>query len=202
MNTRVTKIQDSGEDVYCIQGVPFVGAHYFNIESNVSYFLNELLKKKSYIDHCLTLVENNMDIDFKYFNTYGESKTYTIGDREETPLGHIDITMKFRAKLVNPNDIQTKKSIIARIKSEIENLNESGKDLHIPQLTHDLMEEFKDTAIYIEFMNFNDNRLGVNHIELKEIDNIHTVPEFICIRNRYNEDKSDLEPWIDLEIVQ
>ena len=198
MNTRVKHI----EDYYSVQGVPFVGAHYFNKEDNVSYFINELLKKKSYIDHCMTLVENNMDIDFKYFNTYGDSKTYTIGDNEGTPLGHIDITMKFRARLVNPNDVQTKKAIIARIKSEIENLNDSGEDLHIPKLIHDLMEEFKDVAIYIEFMNFNDNRLGVNHIELKEIKDIHTVPEFICIRNRLNEDKSDIEPWIDLEIVQ
>lgn len=197
MNTRVKKI----DELYDIQGVPFVGAHYFNNNDNVSYFIHELIKKKSYIDHCLTLVENNMDIDFKYFNTYGESKTYTIGDREQTLLGHIDINMKFRAKLVNANDIQTKKEIIAYIKDAIENLNETGEDLHIPNLIHDLTEEFRDAVIYIEFMNFNDNRLGVNHIELKEITNIHTVPEFICIRNRYNEDKTDIEPWIDLEIV-
>lgn len=197
MNTRVVFATDH----YNIQGVPFVGAHYFNMESNVSYFINELLKKKTYIDHCLTLVENNMDIDFKYFNTYGDSKTYTIGDREGTMLGNIDITMKFRAKFVNQNDSQTKKDIINRIKSEIENLNDSGQDLHIPKLIHDLMEEFKDVVVYIEFMNFNNNRLGINHIELKEIDNIHTVPEFICIRNRMTAD-GDLEPWIDLEIVQ
>ena len=206
MNTRVhhvTDIEDpQDEGYYFVQGVPFVGAHYFKEEDNVSYFIHELLKKKSYIDHCLTLVENNMDIDFKYFNTYGDSKTYTIGDREHTLLGHIDITMKFRAKFVNQNDTQTKRAIINRIKSEIENLNESGQDLHIPKLIHDLMEEFKDVVVYIEYMNFNDNRLGINHIELKEVDNIHTVPEFICIRNRYTEDGSELEPCIDLEVVQ
>jgi hypothetical protein len=142
-----------------------------------------------------------MDIDFKYFNTYGDSKTYTIGDQEDTPLGHIDITMKFRAKLVNTNDVQTKKAIIQYIKNNIEDLNKSGQDLHIPNLVHDLMEQFKDLVVYIEFMNFNDNRLGVNHIELKEIENIHTVPEFISVRNRLNEDKTGIEPWIDLEIV-
>ena len=40
----------------------------------------------------------------------------------------------------------------------------------------------------------------INHIELKEVESIHTVPEFICVRNRYNEDRA-IEPWIDLEIV-
>jgi len=201
MNTRVIKVGDGDDAYYNIQGVPFVGAHYFSDEENVSFFIHELTKKKSYINHCLTLVENNMDIDFKYFNTYGDSKTYTIGDQEDTPLGHIDITMKFRAKLVNTNDVQTKKAIIQYIKTNIEDLNKSGQDLHIPNLVHDLMEQFKDLVVYIEFMNFNDNRLGVNHIELKEIENIHTVPEFISVRNRLNEDKTGIEPWIDLEIV-
>lgn len=201
MNTRVIKVGDGDDAYYNIQGVPFVGAHYFSDEENVSFFVHELNKKKSYINHCLTLVENNMDIDFKYFNTYGDSKTYTIGDQEDTPLGHIDITMKFRAKLVNTNDVQTKKAIIQYIKTNIEDLNKSGQDLHIPNLVHDLMEQFKDLVVYIEFMNFNDNRLGVNHIELKEIENIHTVPEFISVRNRLNEDKTGIEPWIDLEIV-
>ena len=200
MNTRVVKLADG--ETYEIQNTPLVGAQYYTDESKVSYFIHELLKKKSYIDYCLTLVENNMDIDFKYFNTYGDSKTYTIGDREQTMLGHIDINMKFRSKLVNPNDVATKKAIIAYIKSYIENLNDSGQDLHIPNLIHDATEEFKDLVVYIEFMNFNDNRLGVNHIELKEVDNIHTVPEFITIRNRLNEDKTDIEPWIDLEIVK
>ena len=50
-------------------------------------------------------------------------------------------------------------------------------------------------------MNFNDNRLGVNHIELKEVENIHTVPEFISVRNQWNADMSALEPCIDMEIV-
>lgn len=208
MNTKVKESSVEDPDTheiatfYDIYGVPLVGAHYFNEEDNVSYFIQELTKKKSYIDHCLTLVENNMDIDFKYFNTYGESKTYTIGDNEHTPLGHIDINMRFRAKLINSNDVQTRNDIIKYIKTAIENLNETGEDLHIPNLIHDLTEEFKDVIVYIEFMNFNDNRLGVNHIELKEITDIHTVPEFICIRNKWNEDKSGIEPWIELEIVK
>ncbi|MBP5597634.1 MAG: hypothetical protein J6Y02_19845, partial [Pseudobutyrivibrio sp.] len=209
MNTRVKQtISD-----YEIYGVPFIGAHYFYTpiptgggtmedESKTQYFIHELIKKKSYIDHCLTLVENNMDIDFKYFNTYGESKTYFDDDPGHTDLGHIDINMKFKVKLINANDVQTKNAIIQYIKSAIENLNDSGEDLHIPNLIHDLTAEFRDAIVYIDFVSFNNNQLGVNHIELKEITDIHTVPEFICIRNRLTDDGTELEPWIDLEIVK
>lgn len=202
MNTRIkaNRADDQVVKSYDISGIPLVGEHFMTSEDNVTYFIHELIKKKAHIDYCLTVLENNMDIDFKYFNTYGDSKTYHIGDKEQTPLGNIDITMKFRVKLANSSNSIVKQEIIQYIKDYIEDLNELG-DLHIPNLLHDIKEEFGDLIIYIEYMNFNNNRLGVNHIELKEVDDIKTVPEFISIRNRYNVDKSALEPCIDLEIV-
>ena len=202
MNTRIraNRAEDQTVLSYDISGIPLIGEHFMIEESNVTYFLHELLRKRAYIDYCLTVLENNMDIDFKYFNTYGDSKTYHIGDIDKTPLGNIDITMKFRAKLANSNDSNTRDAIIQYIKDYIEDLNELG-DLHIPNLLHDLKEYFGDLVVYIEFMNFNNNRLGVNHIELKEVEDIKTVPEFISVRNRYNVDNTALEPCIDLEIV-
>lgn len=202
MNTRIRPNRADDQKImsYDISGIPLIGEHFMVSEDNVTYFIHELMRKKAHIDYCLTILENNMDIDFKYFNTYGDSKTYHIGDKEKTPLGNIDITMKFRAKLMNSNDVNTKKEIIQFIKDYIEDLNEMG-DLHIPNLLHDLKAYFKDLVVYIEYMNFNNNRLGVNHIELKEVEDIKTVPEFISVRNRYNTDKTALEPCIDLEIV-
>ena len=205
MNTRV-RVNKSGDGTvvrYDITGIPMVGEHFFMSEDNVTYFMNQLDLKKAYIDYCLLVLENNMDIDFKFFNTYGYSKTYTIGDREETSLGHIDITMKFRLKLVNSSDTSTKNDIINYIKTYIENMNnvEGQEELHIPNLLHDIKEQYDELIIYIEFMNFNDNRLGVNHIEVREeLDSVHIPKEFINVRNRLTAD-GDLEPWIDMELV-
>lgn len=202
MNSRIRQnlSEDKTAASYDITHVPMVGEHYMISEDNITYFIYELMRKKAYVDYCLRVLENNMDIDFKYFNTYGYSETYTLGDREETPLGNIDITLRFRAKLANANDNSTKKEIIRFIKEYIEDLNELG-DFHAPNLLHDLKEYFGDLIIYIEYMNFNDNRLGINHIELKDVINIHTVPEFISVRNQWNVDHTELEPCIDLEIV-
>ena len=85
-------------------------------------------------------------------------------------------------------------------KEYIEDLNETG-DLHTPNLIHDIKEHFGDSIVYIEFINFNDNDPGINHIELKYVDDIHTVPEFINVRNKWNVDRTALEPCIELEIV-
>ena len=202
MNTRIRKVvsEDNTTGYYNISGIPFIGEHYFEDEDHVSYLINRLLERKAYIDNCLKVLENNMDIDFKYYNTYGYSETYTIGDKEQTSLGNIDITMKFRTKLANSNDTTTKDAIIQYIKEYIEDLNDTG-DLHIPNLIHDVKEHFGDMIVYIEFMNFNNNRLGVNHIELRYIEDPHTVPEFISVRNQWNVDHTALVPCIDLEIV-
>lgn len=203
MNTRIR--QNTSEDMtvinYSISGIPMVGEHFFMNEDNVIYFMKTLIEKKAYIDYCLTVLENNMDVDFKLFNTYGHSFTYTIGDKDDTPLGNIDTKWKFRLKLVNENDNSTKDEIIRYIKQYVEDLNEMG-DLHVPNLLHDIKCDFGELIVYIEFMNFNDNRLGVNHIELRDVESVHTVPEFICIRNNLADDGFSLEPDIEMEIVK
>ena len=201
-NTRIRPITSEDKTVmkYDISGIPVIGEHFFVSEDNVTTFLEEFTKRKIYIDYCLTLLENSMEIDFKFYNTYGYSKTYHIGDKEETSLGDIDIVMKFRVKLANSSDSTTKNALILYIKQYIEDLNKTD-DLHIPNLLHDIKEEFDDLIVYIEFMNFNNNRLGINHIEKRDEIDVHTVPEFISVRNRYNEDYTELEPCIDIEVV-
>ena len=193
---------------YILEGVPVIGEHYFKNynnnggdENTVKYFINELRKKRSYINYCLSVIENSMNIDFKFYKTYGHSNSYTIGDDEDTSLGDIDIIMSFRLKLSNSNDISVKNDIIAYIKDYVENLNNTNEDLHMPNLVSSVMDEYKDKIIYFEFMNFNKNRLGINHIELKDVIDPHQVPEFINVRNRLKDDGKTLEPCIDIEIV-
>lgn len=202
MNTRVVlnMSTDGTKSMYDIYGLPLIGCHYFTNESNITYFVQQLMDRKAYIDYCMNLIENNMDIDFKFFNTYGHSWTYHIGDKEKTPLGRLDISMRFRVKLANNNDLSTKDSIVEYIKDYIEDLDEQG-DFHIPNLIHAIKENYNESIEYIEFMNFNDFRLGVQHIELRNIDDPHIVPEFINVRNKLSEDGTTLVPCIEIEVV-
>ena len=207
VNTRIRKkVSANKENInYSITGIPLIGEHYFISEDNVSYLFNTIYDKKEYIDYCLNVLEHTLNIDFKFFNTYGDSKTFFIGDRERTGLGHIDINLRFRLKLENPSNIQTKNDIVDFIKKYIEDLNaldiEDVKDLHVPNLLHDIKEEFGDLIIYIEYMNYNNNRLGINHIEVRpDIEDMHIPKEFINVRNKLTED-GKLEPDIDVEIV-
>lgn len=207
MNTKIRPIYNQDKktlDHFYVRSVPMVGCHYLSSEEHASYLTNALLEKKVYIDHCLQVLENSMQIDFKCYNTYGPSLTYKMGSTtamdNATDLDVIDTTWEFRMKLVNNNDVTTKFEIIQYIKDYIENLNNTGKDLHIPNLLHDIKDEYNDLIVYIEFKNFNENGWGINHILLKDIDDPTTVPEFINIRNRPTADGQSLEPCIDIEL--
>jgi hypothetical protein len=195
MNTKITANSDTE---YTLTGFPMVGAHYMIDEDYVKLFLDALNTKKAYIDECLTRVENSMDIDLKFFNTYGPSTTFTIGDAQETMIDRVDLIMRFRMELVNTSDTYTKDAIVQYIKSYMENINDIGT-IHIPNMITDIMNEYGSAIVYIEYMNFNEFQLGVQHILLKEITDPHVVPEFVCIRNTYNPDTDMLEPCIEIE---
>lgn len=198
-NLMNTKVEANSSTNFYVSGIPLVGAHYMEDEDHVNYFLDALDDKKEYIDDCMEVVENNFDIDLKFFNTYGPALTYSIGDKKDTDIGSIDIVMKWRLCLVSASDIYTKDAVIKYIKKYIEDLNDIG-DLHIPNLITEIRMEFKDAIYWIEFMNYNEFWLGVNHIILREVEDPHTVPEFINVRNTYD-DLHQLIPCIEIEVV-
>lgn len=189
------------EDVsYKVMGVPCVGRHYLRTDDNVSYLIEAIKERKDYIDYCLTLIENSMNIDFKFFNTYGNSKIYKLEDTK-TGIGNIDISLKFKLSLKDSTDITTKNSVSEAIKKYIENLNDIG-DLHIPNLITDIINEFEDRIYYIEYVGFNTFGTDDQHIiEVIDEENVIDVPEFINVRNIIDESSGNIVPDIDITIV-
>ena len=200
-NVLDTRVYTTPEpNTFTVSGVPVVGLHYMTEEERATYLVDAIYERKAYIGYCIELLENGMYVDFKFFNTYGPALTYTMGDKEETAIGHVDLQMKFRAKLKNSSDVYAKDDLIAAIKEYVEDIEDTGT-WHAPNMIAELMNQLGSRFEFIEFMNYNNNRLGIQHIEEREIDSPHIVPEFLNIRNRYNEVEDKLEPWIDVEIV-
>ena len=55
-------------------------------------------------------VNEKISVDFKFFNTYGPSKTYALED-QKTLIGNIDITMKFKLSIKDASDISIKDEV-------------------------------------------------------------------------------------------
>lgn len=199
LDTKI-KAKDETKNLFTISGVPVAGFHYMTTEEQANYLIDAIIERKAYIDYCLILLENSLGVDFKFFNTYGPSATYCIGDKQKTMINHVDLQIKMRISLKSTSDIYTKDDILNDIKSYIEDLYEIG-DWHAPNMISWLMDKYSTRVNFIEFMNYNDFWLGVQHIIKKDTDNPHVVPEFLNIRNRYNIE-GNLEPCIDIEVVE
>ena len=204
INSKINDIDGSPVN-FTIDSIPVVGMHYALSPDNVFDLITALHDDKEYIDECIKKVDATTDIDFKFYNTYGHSYTYTLDDATEeqpaTGIGHVDITLKFRVSIKSTNDIYTKDDILKFIKEYIENLDDIG-DLHFPNMITTITNKFADRINYIEYITFNDFAVnkGVQHIILKDNLSILEVPEFINIRNHYDS-ANNVVPWIDLEVL-
>lgn len=197
-NTRI-EVEKENKFNYIIHGVPCIGRHYLETDTEGSFVLEAIEERKAYIDYCLGLVENSMNIDFKFFNTYGPSMTYALEDKT-TPVGSIDITMRFKLALRDSSDISTKNDIIESIKKVIENLNDIG-DWHAPNLIRDIINEYDDRIRFLEFVGFNKFGADDQHIINVSDDNPAVVPEFINIRNYRDNETDKIVPNISIELV-
>ena len=198
LNSKV-KVDDWTDSVYYVSGVPVIGRHYMTDEANVKYLLEAIDERKAYIDYCLQIVENNMNIDFKFFNTYGPSSTYTLEDRK-TFIKNVDLELRFKVSLKDESDIATKNNIIKSIKGLIEDLYDTG-DWHSSNLIQYIMNEYDDRINFIEFVGFNEFDADDQHIIKVEVEDPTTVPEFLCIRNILNTETQELEPCVYIETV-
>lgn len=193
-----TSVKVLDESNYVVSGVPCVGRHYLRTDENVCYLIEAIKERKAYIDYCLGLIENSMNIDFKFFNTYGDSRVFKLEDKK-TPIGPIDISLNFKLSLRDSTDLTTKNSVVDAIKAYIENLNDTG-DLHIPNLITDIINEFEDRIYYIEFVGFNSFGTDDQHI-INVPDDRYDIPEFINVRNVIDEATGSLVPAINITIV-
>lgn len=181
----ITSDYDSKQG-FLIKSVPVVKLSYADDENNIQSFVTELLYKKAYIDNGILLLENNFKIDFKLFNTYGPSRTYSLDDDGYQIIDRVNLTLNFEIKLTKASDTYTKQYIIKDIKEMIEDLNYL-KSLHIPNLITEITNKYYPNSIeYIEFLGFNDYGPGVQHLYRNVYDDITIVPEFLTVNTTEN----------------
>lgn len=179
-----------------IKSVPLIRSTYGDSETIMQEFMTKLEEKKAYIDHAIYILENNFNIDFKFFNSYGPSKTYTLDKAGEKLIDRVNLTLNFEIRLVKASDVYTKQYIIRDIKKIIEDLNDMS-NLHIPNLITTISNKYVPNSIdYIEFLGFNEYGPGVQHLYRNEYDDVTIVPEFLNI-----DVSSDLVPAINIRVV-
>jgi hypothetical protein len=173
----VTTMNLSG---FGITGMPVVKHSYSQNEDLMQNIIDILEIKKAYIDAAIRILENGFNIDMKFFNTHGPSKTYTTSTG--ALLDKVNLILNFRLKLLNNIDKNTKDNIVVDIKETIEDLSELNS-FHIPNLITSITTKYKDSIEYIEFLGINNYGPGMQHLYRSDADTVDTVPEFLCINS-------------------
>lgn len=191
---KVSETGETGNTLYTMKQVPVIGYHYLKDLVNLYAFIEQLELRREYIASCLNRLDGPMGIDFKFYNTYGPSETYYI---EDELIDQVNISLKFRTKILAGSDKYIKDYIIQDIKEYIENI-ETIHDLHMPNITTLIEQKYADQVQYFQFVGINDYPTDVQHIvrmDTLEIEEDEHVPELLNVD--VNEDNS---PRIELII--
>lgn len=167
-----------------IKSVPVVAD-----ESKLDYLCSEIVRRKIYIDQLLNTVEDLFGIDFKFFNTYGPSKLFTIDGT--TCIDRVNINIAFRVKLAPTHDSNIINDITAYIKNYIEDIN-NIKSIHMSNLVSEITTKFRDQIDYFEYVGINkipgsdEYDTSVKHIYASDMPDGLVVPEFLNITTDYH----------------
>lgn len=175
----VDKDEETGEEFYTIEKVPVVKYDYFTEEGKAIDFCKELMQRKTYIDYAIQVLEDAFEMNFKFFNTYGPSKLFTI-DTEGTLLNRTNLSLTFRLKLRANYDTNITNMIIDDIKTYIEDIN-SINTIHMPNLVSEIINKYSESIEYFEFIDLNGYGYNVQHLYSLDMPDEVIVPEFVNI---------------------
>lgn len=180
--------------IYTIKDVPMVKFDYFKTEEMVESFCGELIKRKYYIDEALMRIEDSFGMNFKFFNTYGPSRLFTL-DNETAYLDRVNISLKFRVALQPNYDENIIQYMTDDIKEFIDQIN-TIDSLHISNLITSITSKYKDSITFFEFLGINDYGPAKQHLFAMQMPDKVITPELINVHTL-----DDHSPDIEITIV-
>ena len=162
-----------------IHNVPLIKYDYFRDESMVEFFCSELVRRKSYIDQAIENLEDSFGMDFKFFNTYGPSKMYTL-DGVSNYLNRVNLSLTFRLGLQVNYDENIVQYITDDVKEFVENINEITS-VHMSNLVADITAKYVESITFFEFMDFNGYGPGEQHLYAMQMPDDVRTPELVNV---------------------
>ena len=162
-----------------IHNVPLIKYDYFRDESMVEFFCSELVRRKSYIDQAIENLEDYFGMDFKFFNTYGPSKMYTL-DGVSNYLNRVNLSLTFRLGLQVNYDENIVQYITDDVKEFVENINEITS-VHMSNLVADITAKYEESITFFEFMDFNGYGPGEQHLYAMQMPDDVRTPELVNV---------------------
>ena len=148
--------QADGNIYYKLKSVPVIRYSYLLLESKTENVISMIQQYNRLFDDLKYRLENNFDIDFKFYNTYGYSQYFVARNRDQSiELNDINIALEFNIKIRNINNETVKSNIYNSIRQFVESANDSNGYLYISNLIREIETNYRDEVIYMEFVSLN-----------------------------------------------
>ena len=153
-----------------ISSIPLI--YYKNIfdDDNFSYFLRQFFSHYNFIKSiAYDRLRNITTIDTKFFNTYGKSKNFIIGEQDEI-FDTVNIELEFNVWVMQGTDkIAAERELKNFIKTDVETINEEvSNNLYISNLIRKIENNFA----YVDHLRF--IRINDYNSEYQTVKNLST----------------------------
>lgn len=184
--------QDLNDDIrITIKEIPLAKANWLKNGRNFSYMIQSLLENYETLHQMYYDLENNFGFDLKFYNTYGKSKFFKAGLKNNwKPLSQVNCSFRFGVYL---SAIASQTTFLekfrAYVKEAVEAINFGGtgqQSIYILTLTSNIQKKFSEIG-FLEYYGFNDFEEDVQKIEPIPISEMREdilsnyIPEFINI---------------------
>ena len=164
---------------YFIENVPVVKYGYFQTEEMVKYFMDELVRRKNYIDEAVRNLEDLFGINFKFVNTYGPSRLFTL-DNSTKYINRVNLTLTFRLGLQVNYDDNILQYITDDIKIYMEDIN-SIDSIHMSNLVTEITTKYSDSIRFFEFVDMNGYGPSEQHLYSMQMPDDVITPEMVNV---------------------
>ncbi len=197
---------------YILKSSPVIKAQWLKSPENSKYIVSVIRKNYNIMKEVYQYLEEGFGIDMKFYNTFGRSRFYRVGNKNEIynmqSLDRVNITLNIGINLdtLAPVDI-FKSRLYAFIRNYVESINEvrtQGRPIYIMNLISAIKQKFEEIG-YIEYYGINDYGPEIQKIESTFNEDIQRlgyneyVPEFINIDEVGN--GAELVPSIHITLL-
>ena len=199
--------QDPVDFTIVVDESPMIGAGWASVNDNFNQFIVSSANINDSLNKAFYLLENNFSIDSKFYNTYGKSRFFKVGNKNDNLYTLDNVRIKFHFG-VNLNIISSAELFISQFRDYIkeyiesnERITTSGQDLYIFNLIYQLKAQFPEIQ-YIEYYGMNKYSYEAQKILGPDLTEYQKgfVPEFLNLEMVYD-DNGEAYPNITIDIL-
>ena len=146
-----------------ISSVPLIGVECMDDETRWDYFISTFNDQYRNLEKTVDYLQTSTHIDLKFYNTYGRSKNFIIGDEVdgESLIDTINIKIKYYVwVLPNTDQLKAETDLKQFIKDSIEAINTDGTNSFY---NSNMMRTIENNFSYVHHIKF----IGINHYDPK-----------------------------------